>query len=653
MNKMKRFFAVFMATLMILGNGPVYAASKNGENAKSEYLKAEKKAFSEFKNDFEKSEFGKLINFTYGIDGTYSSQIDLELEIPEIKTRKYVVKENGTFTDRYQDGTVEAYVEGEKVASLELVANDNLVSVRVPELYEKYLTIDMSDLAGLVSKFVEDEESLDELIKTLPKGMMYNSDIMQTIKLTKAEEKVVKNAIKKYAKLLEQELLKDDNFEKEASKNLVINNKKYNIDVLTYSISTKQLVNGFENVWKEFKNDTTFVNLIWGKVENLYNKMYEFNMITEELPTKEQVLGAVDYFISELKGESLDNVFLKSTIYVQNGEVLRRDFSVIGDGQEISLFSVYTIKDKYYAFCTEDTKIEDFITTSSKETTHNIVLTSKTKNYKLVENNEGTSDFYYDWELVETENVDKLTVKVSKINNDKYKFEIKAEESDEKVVLEYIKNKESAKEHDVTVNFDIISGEQNIGINTRLIYKKDMKLKKVSIKGDEINLNKKSKEELMNLFEENKDKIIERAQGKFLSAFYYDEIVEANRKTIDRMNSRADKATGAQIGKATRVWFTEYSCDPYFEREVDNNIGISSAYWTRYSDLYDIEWYIDPYMTAEDDYDYYVALTESKYSSNAKIVVGVSKTGWDLPSPTSVTEVSNETNGPRVVYIEP
>jgi len=62
---------------------------------------------------------------------------------------------------------------------------------------------------------------------------------------------------------------------------------------------------------------------------------------------------------------------------------------------------------------------------------------------------------------------------------------------------------------------------------------------------------------------------------------------------------------------------------------------------------------IDEYVyieTASEGYDYYVALTSS--GANGKIVVAVSGTGLDLPLPTSVTEVSNEEQGPRVVYVE-
>lgn len=526
MNKMKRFFSVFMAVLMLLGVAPAYAKSKTSALEKNEYLKAEKKSFTELKNSFNKSELGKLIKFTDSINGTYNSEIELELEIPEMKTRKYVVKENGTYVDRYEDGVIEAYVEGEKVASLDVVANDNLVSIRIPELYEKYLTIDMNDLDSLVSKFIDDEDAVDELLKTLPKGMMYNSDIVKTLKLTKSEEKIVKNASKKYAKLFQQELLKNDNFAKENKEALTINNKKYNTNVISYTISTTQLLNGLENVWKEFKNDTIFVNLIWSKTEALYNKMREMNAIIEELPTKEQVLGAVDYLISELKSEITEDTFLKVKIYHQNGKILRRDISTIAYDEEILLFSFYTLKDgknEYYAFIAEDVKLEDFVINSTKDIVHNFVITSIEVTYDYPYEDEFD---YSNFVRIETEAIDKATLKIQKINNNEYNFEFGIEGIDTKINMEYQKNKTNSKEYNVSMNFDVVTAGQNIVINTRLAYKKDIKLKKIVTKNNEINLNEKSKEELVNLFNENKDEIIERAQGKFLSAFYYEELIQ-------------------------------------------------------------------------------------------------------------------------------
>ena len=209
MVKLKRFLAVFIATLMLIGNFPAYAAQEPGAAAKSAYLMTEKRFFNNLKKDFEKSELGKLISSTDTIDGTYSSELDIEVKIPDIKTRKYVIKEDGTYTDRYEAGKIEAYVENEHVATVNVVADDNYISLQIPELYEKYLTADMNDLSGLLKKFNEDID-----VSTLPKEIFYNSDVREVLELTKEQENLVNKSLKKYAKLLDEELLKNSYFEK-------------------------------------------------------------------------------------------------------------------------------------------------------------------------------------------------------------------------------------------------------------------------------------------------------------------------------------------------------------------------------------------------------------------------------------------------------
>ena len=44
-----------------------------------------------------------------------------------------------------------------------------------------------------------------------------------------------------------------------------------------------------------------------------------------------------------------------------------------------------------------------------------------------------------------------------------------------------------------------------------------------------------------------------------------------------RMQVRADKATAAQIGKAVRIWYTEYQSDPAFKAVVDAGTKLPQA----------------------------------------------------------------------------
>ncbi len=44
-----------------------------------------------------------------------------------------------------------------------------------------------------------------------------------------------------------------------------------------------------------------------------------------------------------------------------------------------------------------------------------------------------------------------------------------------------------------------------------------------------------------------------------------------------RMQVRADKATAAQIGKAVRIWYTEYQSDPAMKIDVGSTVGIAGG----------------------------------------------------------------------------
>jgi len=640
MKRFRKLLACFIAIVMLVGNIPSYAVSYFGTTAKSEYLKTEKRFLTELKKDYGKSELGKLINFTDGIDGTYSSEMDIEIKIPDVKTRKYVIKENGTYNDRYEDGTIEGYVEGKSVATVNIVANDNYISLQVPELYEKYLSIDITKLPNLFEKFGEELDS-----STFPKEMVYNSDYKEIFTLSKSEEKILTSAAKKYYKLIEKNFLKNEYFSRNIKQTLTVNNISHKCDTVTYKISINDFVNGLENVWVEFKKDNELVNLLWGKVEALYNLTTRVNGISEELPTKEQVLGAIDTFIDilqdELNGE--DELYFSSVLYHQDGKILRRDFSV-NEEEPISIYTITSAKEKYYALYFGKNKLEDRVSVKGNETVHNFTITTMARDYDFV-----------DGELVvnEVEQINTMTVKVQKVNNNKYNVKFSVDGSDALVKMEYVNNKNTAKEYDIDLNFNVISEDTVIEINSGLKYKKDIKLNKVDVKKNELNLDETSKEEIIKLFEDNKDDILKKVEGEFGLAFYYDEIMKTRTGMIERMQGRADAATAAQIGKAVRIWYTEYNCDPNMKEAVDNNTGISSLHWTKYSDLYYIDDYINPTLVTNEGYDYYVALKNGGEINSERVVVGVAKSETELPELNSVIEVDTYGYGPRVLYIEP
>lgn len=62
-----------------------------------------------------------------------------------------------------------------------------------------------------------------------------------------------------------------------------------------------------------------------------------------------------------------------------------------------------------------------------------------------------------------------------------------------------------------------------------------------------------------------------------------------------RMQVRADKSTAAQIGKAVRIWYTEYNSDPAFKATVDAGVKLpaNNTAMVELSTLTSIEGYVD------------------------------------------------------------
>ena len=104
-----------------------------------------------------------------------------------------------------------------------------------------------------------------------------------------------------------------------------------------------------------------------------------------------------------------------------------------------------------------------------------------------------------------------------------------------------------------------------------------------------------------------------------------------------RMKVRADKATAAQIGKAVRVWYTDYTSDPVMKAAVDAKIDATGATTYKldttprvYSTIEQIKGYAaetyKPTSLTKDG----VAVTDQVYLVNlsgtvngAKVVVGI------------------------------
>ncbi len=642
MKNLRRFLASFMAAILLFFNAPAFAASSTNASNKNTYMKLEKSAFTELVKQLEKSDFGALQKFAKNNTKDISSEVGVEVKLPLIKTRKYVITNNEPYNEKYEDASIKAFVDGEEVANLNIVANGNKISLQIPELFDNYFTVDMGNLKELFEKL---EIDLDE--DEIPTGIYYPCEMREALKLTKSEEKIVKDAKKKYSKLLDKEFLKNEFFSKEKSEELDVNGYKYKVDVVKYEISDNDIFSGMKSIWTEFKNDKTLVDLIWAKFEKVYELNKRTNPQLEKI-TKEEIISTIDEYFEDMEDYGMsEDSYLISKLYYQKNKIIRRDIIEEDRGYEDeNTLTIYTVKDKnqeYYALVTEELKLEDKVNRANKDITHNFIATTIRNHYNLVDG---------EFVVEKTEKENKAMLKLSQVNNNEYKYEASIDGNDTIITGTYKKAKITSNEY--VSGFEIHipvedQGEVALVIDTK--YKKVNKINKIDTTKNEKVLNKMSKDEIVGIYENNKDMIMEKLQGKFGTAFYYDLYMQTVAGIESRMQVRADKATAAQIGKATRIWLAEYMSDPYLRSTITN--GLESNSWIKYRDIDEIDGYVDPNLKSANGGEYYVGLKGDINSYNSKIVVAISKDGTDLPNLSDIVELAPTGEEYGVMYIEP
>ena len=145
-----------------------------------------------------------------------------------------------------------------------------------------------------------------------------------------------------------------------------------------------------------------------------------------------------------------------------------------------------------------------------------------------------------------------------------------------------------------------------------------------------------------------------------------------------RMKVRADKATAAQIGKAVRVWYTDYTSDPTLEATLTTADGTADETFMNADDyvLYDqltgiagysSKSYLPTSLTttgvAELHQAYAVKLTGTQQDAKVVVAICKSKEGtadsgkYDtvdgtITTPTPVS-VNYDGTAPAVAYVEP
>ena len=110
-----------------------------------------------------------------------------------------------------------------------------------------------------------------------------------------------------------------------------------------------------------------------------------------------------------------------------------------------------------------------------------------------------------------------------------------------------------------------------------------------------------------------------------------------------RMQVRADKSTAAQIGKAVRIWYTEYNSDPAFKAAVTNGLPVAGDAMKELSTIDKLEGYVDKTLkptslrkndgTEDNTQKYWVGLVGA--GTSEKVVVAIANAAPTTPGHTN------------------
>lgn len=628
---MKKFFRTFIAITMsitILFANFSFAAYSSS-SAKNTYLGLEKNNIKELEKILSKLATSKFIEADILKSGIDLSGINLPGDFDSLKLN--AINEFDK-KDNYEYNKITLESQSKERISMEVILKDTKLAFNIPELYDKYISFDMSRLDEFLEKFdinlsMKDKEQLENLKYKLLSGKE------QSI-FSKEEINYIKKIIPIYALKL-SELTDSKYFSKQQNTEVEYNNKKIPCDVVVFEIPVSDILNIFNEVWKYAKSDEQLLDILAKSMNSGSNG---------EVYTKEEIITAFNTIFG--KAMVTDNITycnkmkVSSTLYYNSKkQTIQRTFKIndankTDDKSDLFSISFITIrgsKNSFYELKFGDFEIRDFVTKTNKKDEHKIEIEVQTYNYD------------FDEETLEYIKIPDITVTnysltIEKVNSKETVLIFCRDEAPEnKITLKSKINTNQANKLNGEIQIILTMEDKDYGINAKYSMEAPKKIIKKSFESKEFDLNNETKENIIKEYKESEQALTDKASRIMEELF--PETMRASRERIARMKARADIATARQIGMGAIIWRIEDS---------EANTGISEN-WKEYSALENF----DNYMLLNASCN----LENGKFyickNNEGKIIVGVSdNNALDLPGSFEVTEVNYDGTKSGIVYIE-
>lgn len=203
---------------------------------------------------------------------------------------------------------------------LQYISEENVLSFKVAEIFEKYITIKNSNLKELADKLGMDSTSIPDTLEA--------SDLFSDIELTDEQIKEMKD---RYYKVL-YDSIDESNFER-VKETITVNGKEVKANAYVLTLTEKETRNVIVALLKELRDDDILVDAF---IE-AYNSIASVEELEMETITKYEVKLVINSLITSLKnGTSSSSDKLKITVYEYRGNTVKvkmsmADLSIILD----------------------------------------------------------------------------------------------------------------------------------------------------------------------------------------------------------------------------------------------------------------------------------------------------------------------------------
>lgn len=274
---MKKFLKVCFSLLLVvvIGFGNCSFAAVTNSLAKNTYLQLEKKNIKLIENVLSQSKniFDTNVTTSKQIVEVYSENFpdDVKLKVVE-----EIDKNKNYQYDRVTLGTKES----EKL-SLDAVLKDSVLMLQVPELYEKYISIDFSKTKEICEKFgIElDSEQINQLTNIMSNAG--NKNI-----LSKEDEAYLTKVLPKYIKKINN-LMNSKNFSMNNNSEITYGDKSLKCKSVSYELTGKEIYDALHEVLKEVRNDEKLLDIF----------VSTMNLTGNVSITKESMIEDIDFMI--------------------------------------------------------------------------------------------------------------------------------------------------------------------------------------------------------------------------------------------------------------------------------------------------------------------------------------------------------------------